>query len=78
MGTRTPKNKILNSDYYYNTPFYIRPLGLKPCKHKPVNKYHAYDMVIDTGDSIEITHVKVFHTIFFLPTKKTKTYKLHV
>ena len=51
------KNKILNSDYYYNLPFYIRQLGLKPCKNKPVNKYHAYDMVIDTGDSIDITHV---------------------
>ena len=51
------KNKILNSDYYYNPPFYIRPLGLKPCKNKPVNKYHVYDMVIGTGDSIEITHV---------------------
>ena len=41
------KNKILNSDCYYNPPFYIRPLGLKPCKNKSVNKYHA----------IEITHV---------------------
>lgn len=51
------KNRILNSDYYYNPPFYFRPLGLKPCKNKPMNKYHAYDMVIDTGDSTEITHV---------------------
>ena len=51
------KNRILNSDYYYNPPFYVRPLGLKQCKNKPMNKYHAYDMVIDTGDSIEITHV---------------------
>ena len=41
------KNKILNSDCYNNPPFYIRPLGLKPCKNKPVNKYHGYDMVID-------------------------------
>ena len=51
------KNRILNSDYYYNPPFYVRPLGLKSCKNKPMNKYHAYDIVIDIGDSIEITHV---------------------
>ena len=25
------KNKILNSDYYHNPPFYVKPLGLKPC-----------------------------------------------
>ncbi len=26
-------------------PFYIRPLGLKPCKNNKKNKYHAYDLV---------------------------------
>ena len=26
-------------------PFYIRPLGLKPCKKNKKNKYHAYDLV---------------------------------
>ena len=28
------KNKIVNSDTYFNPPFYVRPLGLKPCKKK--------------------------------------------
>ena len=27
------------------TPFYVRPLGLKPCKNNKKNKYHAYDLV---------------------------------
>lgn len=27
-------------------PFYVRPLGLKPCKANKKNKYHAYDLVI--------------------------------
>ena len=27
-------------------PFYVRPLGLKPCKKNRKNKYHAYDLVI--------------------------------
>jgi len=27
-------------------PFYIRPLGLKPCKTNRKNKYHAYDLVM--------------------------------
>ena len=26
-------------------PFYVRPLGLKPCKNNKNNKYHAYDLV---------------------------------
>ena len=28
------KNKIVNSDTYYNPPFYVRPLGLKHAKKK--------------------------------------------
>ena len=44
------KNKILNSDNYNNPPFYVRPLGLKPCKNNPRNKYYAYDIVIDHGN----------------------------
>ena len=27
-------------------PFYVRPLGLRPCKTNKKNKYHAYDLVI--------------------------------
>ena len=27
-------------------PFYVRPLGLRPCKGNKKNKYHAYDLVI--------------------------------
>ena len=27
-------------------PFYVRPLGLKPCKGNSKNKYHAYDLVV--------------------------------
>lgn len=27
-------------------PFYVRPLGLKPCKNNKKNKYHAYDLVM--------------------------------
>ena len=26
-------------------PFFVRPLGLKPCKKNKKNKYHAYDLV---------------------------------
>ena len=38
------KNKIVNSDTYFNPPFYVRPLGLKPCKKDRKNKYQAYDV----------------------------------
>ena len=27
-------------------PFYVRPLGLRPCKNNRKNKYHAYDLVV--------------------------------
>ena len=36
-------------------PLYIRPLGLKPCKNNPANKYHAYDLVV--GKIVEKTHM---------------------
>lgn len=26
-------------------PFWVRPLGLKPCKNNKKNKYHAYDLI---------------------------------
>ena len=26
-------------------PYYMRPLGLKPCKNNKKNRYHAYDLV---------------------------------
>ena len=29
------KTKIMNSDTYFNPPFYLRPLGMKPCKDNP-------------------------------------------
>ena len=36
-------------------PLYIRPLGLKPCKNNPANKFHAYDLVV--GKIVEKTHM---------------------
>ena len=30
-------------------PFYVRPLGLKPCTNNKKNKYHAYDLVYING-----------------------------
>lgn len=32
-------------------PFYVRPLGLKPCKNNKKNKYHAYDLVFPKKES---------------------------
>ena len=40
------KDKIMTGDTYANPPFSVRPLGLKPTKTNPKNKYHAYDLVI--------------------------------
>ncbi len=40
------KRKICNGNTHANPPFYVRPLGLKPCKNNMTNKYHAYDLVI--------------------------------
>ena len=51
------KNKILNSENYYNPPFYFRPLGLKPCQNNPKNKYHSYDLVAGHCDFVEKIHV---------------------
>ena len=39
LSLRIITNKI-------SPPLYIRPLGLKPCKKNPSNKYHAYDLVV--------------------------------
>ena len=39
LKTRITKNNL-------SPPLYIRPLGLKPCKDNPANKYHAYDLVV--------------------------------
>ena len=33
VSVMTPKNRICNGDTYANPPFYVRPLGLKPCKN---------------------------------------------
>ena len=38
------KNKIADGETYKYPPFYVRPLGLKPCKNNPRNKYHAFDL----------------------------------
>ena len=32
------KTKIMNSDTYFSPPFYLRPLGMKPCKDHPRKK----------------------------------------
>ena len=41
-------------------PFYIRPLGLKPCKNNKKNKYHAYDLVFpkNTANYMHKDYVK--------------------
>ena len=44
-GNRTPKNKIADGETYKYPPFYVRPLGLKPCKNNPRNKVYAFDLV---------------------------------
>ena len=47
------KTKIMNSDTYFNPPFYLRPLGMKPCKDNPRKKCRSYDLVFDNGESLE-------------------------
>lgn len=37
-------------------PFYIRPLGLKPCKNNKKNKYHAYDLVFPKKATTNYLH----------------------
>ena len=32
------KTEIMNSDTYFIPPFYLRPLGMKPCKDNPRKK----------------------------------------
>lgn len=41
-------------------PFYIRPLGLKPCKNNKKNKYHSYDLVFpkNTANYMHRDYVK--------------------
>ena len=43
-----------------DAPFYVRPLGLKPCKNNKKNKYHAYDLVFtkQTEDYLHKDYVK--------------------
>ena len=45
-------------------PFYFRPLGLKPCKDNPRNKYHSYDwfLIMECCWSL-LTHNKTFFDI---------------
>ena len=47
------KTKIMNSDTYFNPPFYLRPLGMKPCKDHPRKKCPSYDLVFDNGEILE-------------------------
>ena len=42
-GSEHLKTKIMNSDTYFNPPFYLRPLGMKPCKDHPRKKCPSYD-----------------------------------
>ena len=47
------KTKIINSDTYFILPFYLRPLGMKPCKDNPRKKYRSYDLVFDNGEFLK-------------------------
>ena len=49
------KTKIMNSVtyFYFNPPFYLRPLGMKPCKDNPRKKCRSYDLVFDNGEFLE-------------------------
>ena len=47
------KTKIMNSDTYFHPPFYLRPLGMKPCKDHPRKKCPSYDLVFDNGEILE-------------------------
>ena len=51
------KTKIMNSDTYYIPPFYLRPLGMKPCKDNPRKKCRSYDLVFDNGEFLESTQL---------------------
>ena len=52
-GSEHSKTKIMNSDTYFNPPFYLRPLGMKPCKDHPRKKCPSYDLVFDNGEILE-------------------------
>lgn len=39
-------NKLSYKGSLEHQPVYVRPLGLKPCKKNPRDKYHVYDLVI--------------------------------
>ena len=47
------KTTIMNSDTYFNPPFYLRPLAMKPCKDNPRKKCRSYDLVFDNGEFLE-------------------------
>ena len=52
-GSEHLKTKIMNTDTYFNPPFYLRPLGMKPCKDNPRKKCRSYDLVFDNGECLE-------------------------
>ena len=52
-GSEHMKTKIMKSDTYFNPPFYLRPLGMKPCKDHPRKKCSSYDLVFDNGEILE-------------------------
>ena len=53
------KNKIADGETYKYPPFYVRPLGLKPCKSNPRNKYHAFDLVYDDTEGTDREYICV-------------------
>ena len=53
IGEEHLKTKIMNSDTYFNPPFYLRPLGMKPCKDNPRKKRRSYDLVFDNREFLE-------------------------
>ena len=56
-GSEHLKTKIMNSDTYFNPPFYLRPLGMKPCKDHPRKKCRSYDLFFDNGEYLE--HIQI-------------------
>ena len=53
------KNKIADGETYKYPSFYVRPLGLKPCKNNPRNKYHSFDLVYDDTEGTDREYICV-------------------
>ena len=74
-GSEHLKTKIMNSDTYFNPPFYLRPLGMKQCKDHPRKSIaHMIWFLIMESILSKFKYNKTFFDILGVDHSQTQIY----